>query len=270
VRGPFPYYGGKYFLAPKLIDLMPPHKTYVEPFGGAANVLLTKPPSPIEIYNDLNKEVVNFFKVLRERQGELLALLRLTPYSREEFKRCLEPSDDELEQARRTFVKQRMGFSAVQNLSGGQWSYSITRSSGGRSKHVNQYFNGVEHLAEVIERLLNVQIECLPALDIIKRYDTNETFFYCDPPYPVETRLGVSYAHEMSTDDHVALAEALHDVEGNVLVSSYASDLYNNLYEDWWCMEIPTVAFSGHRRDGKQRAERVEVVWANYPIGGNN
>jgi len=269
LRGVFPYYGGKSKIAEKIVSLFPEHKVYVEPFGGAASVLLTKPPSPIEVYNDLNEEVVNFFQVLRERLHELQLLLYFTPYARAEFERCLEPSGDRLERARKTFVRQRMGFSGVQRLTRGNWSYSKSQSAGGMAKAVNAFRTGIDYLTCVAERFAGVQIECLPALEVIKRYDSPDTLVYADPPYPLESRCTEDmYELEMSEDAHRELAAVLNSIKGKALVSGYSCSLYNELYADWNRLEFQSKAHA-KLRAGESRSDRVEVVWANYelPIG---
>lgn len=261
-------------MAKKIVSLMHEHHCYVEPFGGAANVLLNKPPSPIEVYNDLNDEIVNFFRVLRERRDELLALLRLTPYARAEFVRCLEPSDDPLEQARRTYVKQRMGYSAIQTLTPGNWKCSKTVTSGGKAKAVNAFYTGIDNLDAIVERFRRVQIECLPATDVIKRYDGPDTLFYIDPPYAMESRNGNGrvYTLEMTDEEHEELASLLHSIKGKALISGYDCPLYSRLYANWDRVEFNTVAWARRKEGGEKRTGRTEVIWANFklPKGGEN
>lgn len=269
MRGPFPYYGGKFYIAKKIVALFPPHRVYVEPYGGSAAVLLTKPPSPIEVYNDLNEDVVNFFQVLRERRDELLALLHLTPYARAEFVRCLKVEGDPLERARRVYVRQRMGFSAIQRLTPGNWRYSKSSTAGGEAKTTHEFYKGIEHLKAVAERFKRVQIECLPALDVIERYDGEDTLFYLDPPYPKESRdasSGDVYALEMSNDEHVELAETLRSIKGKALVSGYSCPLCDELYAGWDRIEFPAVAWSRRKVSGELRTKRTEVVWANFSL----
>jgi DNA adenine methylase len=272
VAPPFPYYGGKALLARRIVALMPGHKCYVEPYGGAASVLLAKSPSPVEVYNDLNGEVVNFFRVLRERLPELQVLLHFTPYARGEYVACLEDCDDPLEMARRTYVRQHMTYAAVQQQRGPRrWKASRTVSAGGMAKAVHAFRAGIVRLAAVAERFSRVQIECLPALEVIKRYDGPDTLFYCDPPYPTGARVASgarAYTLEMTDDDHRELADVLRAVRGKVLLSGYRCPLYDGLYRDWWRVELPTVAWAGRRTCGAGRTGRVEVVWANFPIGG--
>jgi DNA adenine methylase len=265
MRPPFPYIGGKFYLAKKIISLFPQHKLYCEPCGGAANVLLNKPPSPIEVYNDLNQEVVNFFRVLRERKEELIEKLQLTPYSRAEFICCLEPSNDPVEQARRTFVKQTQGWAGVQRLTPGRWWASHFKSLRGMPDAVSKFLSSLDNLENVAARFRTVQIECLPALEVIRRYDGEDTLFYIDPPYLPETTTGKSYDLEMTVDDHVKLAETLKKVKAKVALSGYDSDLYRELYAEWDSVVFERMTCA-RPKDQKKCSPRKEVVWVNFPL----
>lgn len=259
---PFPYIGGKHLLAKKIIAWFPPHVTYVEPFGGAANVLLNKEPSEVEVYNDLNSEVYNFFRVLRERCDELVEKLRLTPYSRREFVACLEPSDDPLEQARRTFVKFRQGYGAKQTLVPGNWLTNITAN-----KNVPAFLAAIERLPEIALRLRSVYLECLPASEVITKYDTPNTLFYLDPPYLPDARKSKrDYDLEMTADEHVELARLLHSIKGRAVISGYPSELYETLYGDWDFATFDVPLCRQTRREGAQIQRRTEVIWANFAL----
>ena len=273
VRAPIPYYGGKGYMYKEIIALFPPHRAYVEPFAGAAWVLLNKPPSPIEVYNDLDGEVVNLFRVLRDQGDELKRLLELTPYARGEFIECLKAEDEDgpVERARKCFVRMRQGFSGV-GKSPGYWSYDITSRVKNRASTVSKWLSSIDSaLPAVISRLSNVQIECLDALDIIPRYDTAETLFYCDPPYVHETRSSSSrrvYTHEMSLEQHRELLTLLNNIEGMAIVSGYPSDLYDEMLAGWerhvW--DVACHSSCGPRtREGKggRAPRRIEVVWCN-------
>ena len=180
----FPYYGGKNLQLPWLLQLLPHSTRYVEPFGGSAAVLLNREPSEIEVYNDLNGDVVNFFRVLREKPVELCELLKLTPSSRKEFQDCKEPVTDPLEQARRWFVLTRQSFMSTRR----SWATTLTIRNGW-SQMLSRWSNGILALEKVANRFLNVVIECRPALEVISLYDSEETFQYLDPPYLQETRV---------------------------------------------------------------------------------
>lgn len=255
-----------------IIALFPPHQTYVEPFGGAAWVLLNKEPSPVEVYNDIDGDVVNLFWALRERGEELQRLLQLTPYAREGFIACLDNCDNSLERARRTFVRFRQGF----NGKGGtpaDWHYNISLSRRGIAAVVSQWLSAIDDvLPQVVARLRLVQIEQRDALDMITRYDRPETLFYCDPPYMAESRVDTrSYDHEMSDEKHHQLLAILRELRGMVVLSGYHCSLYDETLSDWERREFNIVARSSgvcKTRDGKggQAPRRTEVVWLNPAI----
>lgn len=253
------YHGGKWRLAPWVIEHLPRHRVYVEPFGGGASVLLRKPRSYAEVYNDLDGEIVNLFRVLRDRPGEFERLVRLTPYAREEFALAYEPADDPLEQARRTLFRAQAGHGSS-GSTGRKTGFrsNVTRSS---TTPADDWRNHASILPTAAERLRGVIIENAPALEVIARYDGPETLFYVDPPYPLLTRTNTAkwdriYRHEMSDDDHRELAEVLHNVRGMVVLSGYPCELYDReLYPDWHRTE------RGAQTDA--RAQRVEVLWMN-------
>jgi len=246
------FHGGKWLLAPWLIKHFPEHRTYVEPFGGAASVLLRKERANNEIYNDLDNELVNFFQILRERGSELREALELTPFARAEFNQACGSADDPLEQARRTAIRAWMGLhsNAIYRSTGFR---SIGRSHG--PSPATDWRNYPELLRAVIERLRGVVLENRDALELIKSHDSPDTLFYVDPPYVKSTRSdgGRGYYHEMTDTDHEQLAERLHGLRGTVIISGYPSKLYDRLYADW------------QRIDKQHRAEsaaaRMECLW---------
>lgn len=228
------YPGGKWRLAPWIIGHFPAHECYVEPFAGAASVLLRKDPAPYEVLNDRDGQVVNFFRVLRERPDEFIRRVELTPWSRREFELAAEPCDDPLERARRFFVRCWQSYSGggVSHWSTG-WAYQQRRSS---NKPKVLTWLDQSHLCAVADRLRRVQIEADDALAVIRRFDTPDTLFYVDPPYVQSTRskwAGKMYVYEMDDVDHRELARVLHAVEGMVVVSGYPSALYSELYAGW-------------------------------------
>lgn len=271
------YYGGKLSHLSRLLPLLPKCHTYVEPFGGSAAVLLNREPSPVEVYNDLDGGVVNFFRVLRERPDELVSALELTPYSRAEFaEACLDLGGDELERARRFFVRIAQSRANKPLTTGGEWSYSVGRSAAGASdwkyciSHnkramagaVSAWLTNVDGLSEVTARLRTVQIECLEALDCIRRYDHAGALIYADPPYLPDTRGdGACYQHEMSKADHVELALELRSCAGQVAVSGYDHPLYETLYAGWFKTTWGARATTNHET---VKGSRTEVLWTNY------
>lgn len=261
------YHGGKWRLAPWIIKHFPAHRVYVEPFGGGASVLLRKSRSYAEVYNDLDGEVVNLFRVARDQGEELRRVVSLTPYSRSEFDLSFQPSDDPVEQARRTVVRSFMGFGG--NLTRpnrdqtpqrtGFRNYSSTE---GRATPATEWRSWPEAFVMIADRLRGVVIEQRDALTVIAEHDSAGTLHYVDPPYVHATRgydAGGShrgYRFEMTDDAHRLLAPVLHGVRGMVVLSGYACDLYDReLYPDWERHE------RAHRADGGRK--RLEVVWLN-------
>lgn len=260
----FGWYGGKYSHLDWLLPLLPPCHHYCEPYAGSAAVLLNRHPSPIETYNDLDGEVCNFFQVLRTNKQRLTELIGLTPFSREEFSiACnLSPRLSKLERARRFYVRARQVRTGLaQTASIGRWANCKNTSRAGMSGVISRWLGGVEALPEIGERLLRVQIENRPALDVIRLYDSPETLFYCDPPYIHVTRGdSKAYGHEMTDDQHAELADALNAAQGTVAISNYDCPLMNKLYphKRWH----KTVAQS--RTIHSTKDARSEVLWTNY------
>ncbi|OHB64756.1 MAG: DNA methyltransferase [Planctomycetes bacterium RBG_13_60_9] len=261
----FGWYGGKYSHLDWLLPLLPDCHHYCEPFGGSAAVLLNRSPSPVETYNDTDGEVVNFFRVLRDQKDELLYQIGMTPFSREEFLKAIETNGNgkhlsDLERARRFFIRARQVRTGLaQTASIGRWANCLNTSRAGMAGAVSRWLGSVEGLEFIATRLLRVQIEHDPATNVIKRYDSSMTFFYCDPPYPHQSRGDIkAYSYEMNDDEHVALSRALHDIEGKAAVSGYDCDLMRDLYKDWHIhRERPKKAMS-------VKKERQEVLWTNY------
>lgn len=262
------YHGGKWKLAEKIIPFFPNHRVYVEPFGGGASILLRKPRSYAEVYNDLDGEIVNLFRVVRDRGEELRALLELTPFARDEYRASFPETDDPLEQARRTVVRSRMGFGSNALARGVVSGFRSNSNRSGKTS-ARDWRNLPDRLPEIIERMRGVVIENRDALEVMQRHDGPETLHYCDPPYVHETRSGlvrhgsgsaVGYTHEMTDDDHRTLAAGLRALQGMVIVSGYACPLYDQeLFAGWARYEIPALA------DGAR--ERMEVLWLNSSAG---
>ncbi|MGC8711555.1 MAG: DNA adenine methylase [Leptodesmis sp.] len=261
----FGWYGGKFNHLNWLLPLLPEATHYCEPFGGSAAVLLNRKPAPVETYNDIDGEVVNFFRVLRDRQEELIQAIGLTPFSREELRSAVEePIDDlsELERARRFFVRARQVRTGLaQTASAGRWAHCKLTSRAGMAGAVSRWLGSVEGLSEIVQRLLRVQIENSPAIEVIQRYDSEETLFYCDPPYPHDSRGDANaYGYEMTDNEHRQLAEVLKNVKGKVALSGYHCDLSDDLYQDWDYIEAP------EKQCLSVKQPRTEVLWINYEV----
>ena len=275
----FSWYGGKSSHLSWLLPLLPRTRHFIDLFGGSAAVLLNREPSSIETYNDLDKNVVNFFRVLREQPQELARLLALTPYSREERKICLksmrEPSDNNnLEKARQFFVMAKMTPRGqaqwIDDSMLNAWRFTRNNIQNNMSIYNAQWQAGIDGLATVAARLRNVQIENYPALDILRLYNDPGVLIYADPPYVHAARrddkIGV-YAHEMTTEDHIALAGALRNHRGPVALSGYPSDLYDNLYKDWHYIDVPYESSSSQSTVSTLSASRIERLYTNYDLG---
>ncbi len=217
------YYGSKFRLAEWIISFFPKHRHYVEPFGGAANILLVKEPSTLETYNDLNNHIVNFFRVLRNQPEELLEKIKLTPWARKEFEYCLDEQDvdDPIEMARRLYFRLCMSFQSAFHSVKSNWR---RHKNGKRAAFADVRY---DNLLDASRRLKTVQIESRDAFKLMQEMDSPETLFYLDPPYVLKTRsTKKAYSHEMADDDHRRFAEAVCGLKGFVVLSGYPSPLY--------------------------------------------
>jgi len=255
------YHGGKWKLAPWILSQFPPHRVYVEPYGGAGSVLMRKQRSFAEIYNDLWGGVVNVFRVLRDQEQacELERQLRLTPFARDEYE--AEPPDDgagAIERARYTILRSYAGFGSA-SINSEYATGFRANSNRSNTTPAHDWVNYPAHIAAFVERLTGVVIENRPALQVIEQHDGPDTLIYADPPYPVETRTfrgrNKNYAYEMETADHEQLAGALQSCAGMVVLSSYDSELYDRLYAGWERVETDAMA------DGA--TPRREVLYLN-------
>lgn len=247
------WHGGKWLLAPWIISHMPAHRVYVEPFGGAASVLLRKPKAYAEIYNDLDDDVVNLFRVMRTpAAARLIAELRLTPFASTEFFAAYEKTTDTVERARRLVVRSFMGFgsNATHKKSGFRANSNRLGTTPARD-----WVNIPDALAKTVERLRGVIITNRDALEVMAAHDGPDTLHYVDPPYHFDTRTDAAadYAHEMTHDDHVKMLAFLRTLEGQVILSGYPIGLYDEALHDWQRVERKSMA------DGAKA--RTEVLW---------
>jgi DNA adenine methylase len=263
VQPPMTYLGGKTRLARRIAALLPRHEHYVEPFAGSLAILLAKAPSRLETVSDLDGELMTFWRVLRERPADLERVCALTPHSRAEHQAAFDLPDDldDLERARRVWVQLTQGRMGVRTRTG--WRCYVDPA--GTKTAMPGYLDGyVDRMAAAAARLHNVSLESRPALQLIDDYGRSpRVLIYADPPYLGSTRKSGRYKHEMLTDaQHAELADALRDVRSAVVVSGYASALYERLYAGWDRVEIPTTTGQGGTRQ-----DRTEVLWSNRPIG---
>lgn len=258
------YHGGKWKLASWILRHLPSHRVYVEPFGGGGSVLLQKPRSYAEVYNDLDGEIVNLFRVARDRGEALARACELTPFARVEFEQAYEPAGDQLEQARRTLIRSFMGFGSAGI--GGQSTGFRANSSRSGTTPAHDWMNYPAHLRAVVQRLRGVVIENRDALDVMRHHDGDDTVHYVDPPYVHETRSmrtrSPAYRHEMDDQQHQQLAAGLAGLRGAVVVSGYRCDLYDEMFKGW--QRIDAAAHADGARD------RVESLWLspNCPAAG--
>ena len=254
------YHGAKFRLAPWIIEQMPEHVCYVEPFGGAAGVLLQKPRSYAEVYNDLDGEVVNLFRVLRDAgmSQRLQDACMLTPYSRDEFCAAREVTEDPIERARRMVVRASMGFGSAAGIGGNSGFRSDSKRKYATAAHLWERYP--ENLSAVCQRLQGVIIENKDALAVMRAHDAETTLHYIDPPYVAETRVQGNryYNHEMTTEGHEQLLSVSRTMTGMVMISGYDHEVYNDMLADWKKME------RGSRISaGRGTKVRTECLWIN-------
>ncbi|MES2903252.1 MAG: DNA adenine methylase [Pseudomonadota bacterium] len=260
------WHGGKWMIANWILEFLPAHETYTEAFGGGASILLRKPrASMAEVYNDLDQTIVRIFKVLRDpaKAEQLKTLLRLTPYSREEFLAAYEPTDDPVEEVRRTLVRSWMGYGSDGTAGVYRTGFRSIVNHAGKTP-ASEWVNYRSSLDATIERIDGVTLESCDAFELLVRYDTEDTLHYVDPPYLTSTRSSGNrrrgagyhvYQHELSEDDHVRLLELLNGLSGMVVLSGYPSALYEKHLVGWRREERAAFADGG--------SPRTEVIWIN-------
>ena len=245
------YPGAKWRLSSWVIQHMPPHESYLEPYFGSGAVLFNKQPARIETINDIDGEVVNFFRMCREYPDELAGAIALTPWAREERDAayCLDEELSDLERARRFAIKCWMTFGAFPHKSNG-WRHTTGKMRDGGPDNPKLWARVPGCIAEAAERLMQVQIENRPAVEVIQRHNGPEVLIYADPPYVKQTRTasGNAYNHEMTDDDHITLLQALNKHNGSVLLSGYDCELYQDILVGWRCELKSTTAERGVRR----------------------
>ena len=256
------YHGGKHYLSPWIISLFPENykdMTYVEPYCGGANVLLNKEKSFIEVINDIDKDVMNIYRALRDEPKEIIRRLNLCKYCEETFERATKKThfDDYLDNAVNEFILRRMSRGGLKKAFA--WS---ERLRGGQPGDVNAWETAIKALPDLAERLEEIYIFNLPALNVIKSFNLENTLLYCDPPYLHETRVSKTvYSSEMSTDDHIELAHSLNKFNGKVLISGYPSPLYNRLYKGW---NVEKKKIANNASQKKVKDKKVEIIFKNF------
>lgn len=258
------YYGGKWRLAPWYISHFSPHRAYVDLFGGGANVLLRKPRSAHEVYNDIDGKIVNVFRVIQspEKCQKLLRRLKRTPYARKCFMDAFEHTDDEIESAARTIIRSTFSLHVefIWREENPEKHFSLRAEKENRALLWNNY---TRHLVSIMRRLRGVTIENKDALGLIQLMDSPDTLFFADPPYLAETRKQDSraqYGHEMTKEQHAQLLEALTSCKGNAIICGYDNPLYRERLAGW--------QMATHKSNACQSSKpRLECLWIKRPHG---
>lgn len=257
------YHGSKFRLAPWVIEHFPPHTCYVEPFGGAGGVLMQKPRAYAEVYNDLDGDIVNLFRVLQadHTRAALFHAVTLTPYAREEFELAWVSTDDPVERARRTIIRAQMGFGSAGATKGKTGFRIDTKREYGTAQALWAEYPA--SIASIGQRLTGVLIENRPAIEVMKAHDAATTLHYVDPPYMHDTRYkgassGRYYRHEMDDTQHAELLSALLELEGMVVISGYPCELYSDMLQGWE-QRTTSARISAVRGTGL----RTESIWLN-------
>lgn len=278
MKSPIAYFGGKARLAATLVPLFPPHKRYVEVFGGGGSILFCKPLSDVEVYNDLDSALFEFFSVLANPRefARFKRLVESLPCSRELHVHCFRTWQKEktrVGRAAKWYVAMRQGFSGRLSES---WGYGVTHGRDGKTQQVSKWIGGIARLPEIHARLQSVQIDNRDFRKILTAYDKPDTLFYLDPPYVPDTRSSGEYRHELTVEDHQELVELLLGIEGYVMLSGYDTELYRPLERaGWWRREFKTTCSAAGRVRGSglqgpgnvsAKQQRTEVIWANYEL----
>lgn len=251
------YPGSKWNIAKQLVDLIPEHHSYVEPYAGSLAVLFSKPSSPIETVNDLDSDVVNLFWCIQRDSERLARLVMTTPFSRETYNQQFEESGkytSRFQQAAGFLVRCWQGHGYRTNGYKVGWKNDVQGRE--RSYALWNWYRLPEWIIEIAERLRMVQIENRPALEIIERFGYENVFMYLDPPYLLGTRNGKQYRHEMSDADHEELLQLILQSPAKIMISGYESEMYNDYLQSWERKQFSSCAESGK--------PRTETVWMNY------
>lgn len=268
LRPPVKIHGGKYYLAAWVLENFPENyhtMDYVEPFVGAGSVFLNKKPSEFEVINDIDQNLIQIWRALRDEPTAFISRLKRTNYAESSFNRVKNRDGDYkdyMEHAVTEFILRRMSRGGLKQAFA--WS---ERKRGGIPGDVNAWNTIIEELPEIAQRCAKVNIFNKSAVDIIKAFDDDNSLIYCDPPYLHDTRTSKdSYEHELSTEDHVKLADTLNSCRGKVIISGYPSTLYSRLYHadlGWKCVKK---SIANHASQSKTKTRKTECLWKNFDI----
>jgi DNA adenine methylase len=262
----FGWYGGKFSHLDFILPNLPNDAVhFCDVYGGSAAVIINRAPAPVETYNDIDSELVNFFETLRNQNLKLIKAISLTPFSREELVRACtpEPNLTKLERARRFYVRARQTRTGLaQTSSEGRWAHCVLTSRAGMAGAVSRWLGSIDGLPEIVQRLQRVQIENAPAIELIERYDTKDTLFYVDPPYVHESRGDTkAYTYEMNDKEHIELGNLLNSIKGRAVISGYKTKLYEKLFSEWNRIDAP------EKTCNSSKGIRQESIWFNFSSG---
>lgn len=249
------YPGSKWRIAEWIISFFPEHHSYLEPFFGSGAVLFNKKRSHIETINDMDGDVMNFFDWVKRDPERLASAVWKTPYSRKEYDRSFQKQKDDFQRALSFCVKLNMGHGF--RTSGGKVGWKMDVQGRERAYALRDWNQFPERIIEAAARLKEVQIECRPALDVIRRFDFENVLIYADPPYLLETRYGKQYRKEMSEKDHIELLETLTGSKAKVILSGYESSLYDKMLDGWQKTYINSIT-QNPKKKGR------EVIYMNF------
>lgn len=266
-----PYYGGKFYMLKHILSMIPAHTHYIEPFGGSGVVLFNKKPSKLETYNDLNSNLVNFFRVLQsqEKIEKLMEFLKYPFYSREEFYYCRKNIDNEPNEIKKAYMFFYISINCI--AGGGRKSKDHNFAYGiNSSKRAKKYVSKIDQIRYFADRLRYVQVENKDAIELTSDTDSKDHFIYIDPPYLHSTRLAVDncYMHEYTDDQHEKLIDFLICAKSKILLSGYDNEIYGRLEDSGFRKKmLDVVNFSARGSSGTKRFGAKESLWYNYDIG---
>lgn len=261
MRNVLKYPGSKWNIARQLVNMIPEHHSYVEPFFGSGAVLFNKEISDIETINDLDSDVTNLFQCIQLDSEHLARLVMTTPFSREEYDKQFRITDgsiciDAYERAAGFLIRCWQGHGFRTNGYKVGWKNDVVGRE--RSYALWNWYRLPEWIIDIAERLRKVQIENKPAMEVIKRFDYDGVFMYIDPPYLLGTRAGKQYAHEMSDAEHEEMLKELLHNKAKIMISGYESEMYNDYLKGWGKKTFASCAEHGK--------SRTEIVWMNYEV----